>query len=662
IIFFKEGVKLEMFSSLIKFVSSTFKRVFALIKGNKKKVFTLKANLLKTSNPVQLETSQFVDFPTQTTPGNVGICLSGGGSRALVAGMGQLRGLITLKNDKGNLLSQTRSISTVSGGSWVGATFVYLPNQYSDEDYLGSYISPSSYTIDSIKTVSSNTIGSQVTSGISPVSISLQAVLLLILGIPKHNIWKTIIANNFLKPYGLYQIDPIKKQASKSIFSYNKQTLSDIVSRNPQLENTTAHLVNSNTNASRRPYLICNSSMFVNQPKDDFQYLVPVQNTPFYTGVFSHPDTVTDNNGHLVGGGGVESFAFSSDLDTIDNNQVTISQQQTFSLADAISTSSAFYAQILQDFGAKWHADFDTFLSDTAPFIEEALKVIDDFVTDHSISNRIIKEIINKKELPTLNDDHTKVLSALADLKTIVPEYQYWSVNGPVTPDVKPTPFADGGDLENTGIAASLLYKDIERLIAFVNSTALTQGQYGVLDQNNELISGTQIIVGFEIPPLFGYKPYDSKMGYQLYRNANTSKYEIYKNNQIFPSEAFVELIKGLWETSGNLDKPGSNQYAANYMQSLTTVDNQWFGIKGGRQINILWVYNNLINDWYNQLSPDIKTQLFNNDPSSYNNFPNYNLFDTQLTPEQINLLSGQTAWNIVEGNPKLFLSMYEES
>ncbi len=52
-----------------------------------------------------LKVTDFVKFPTGTTPGNVGICLSGGGSRAMTAGMGQLRGLKTLKNSFSHLFS-----------------------------------------------------------------------------------------------------------------------------------------------------------------------------------------------------------------------------------------------------------------------------------------------------------------------------------------------------------------------------------------------------------------------------------------------------------------------------------------------------------------------------------------------------------------------------
>ena len=62
----------------------------------------------------------------------VGVCFSGGGSRALSATMGQLRGLKYL-----NLLDGVFFISSVSGGTWASATYTYLPAQYDDDDFLG---------------------------------------------------------------------------------------------------------------------------------------------------------------------------------------------------------------------------------------------------------------------------------------------------------------------------------------------------------------------------------------------------------------------------------------------------------------------------------------------------------------------------------------------
>ena len=60
------------------------------------------------------------------SPGNVAVCLSGGGSRGMVAGMGQLLALETLCNGNASLLSQTKMLAAVSGGSWVAVPFAFL--------------------------------------------------------------------------------------------------------------------------------------------------------------------------------------------------------------------------------------------------------------------------------------------------------------------------------------------------------------------------------------------------------------------------------------------------------------------------------------------------------------------------------------------------------
>jgi len=84
-----------------------------------------------------LSVSQFYVAPP-ATPGNVGVSLSGGGSRALTAGMGQLRALNRLVANGQSLLAQVKALSTVSGGSWLGVPFIYLPpGSSSDAAYLG---------------------------------------------------------------------------------------------------------------------------------------------------------------------------------------------------------------------------------------------------------------------------------------------------------------------------------------------------------------------------------------------------------------------------------------------------------------------------------------------------------------------------------------------
>ena len=91
-----------------------------------------------TTGPLSVD--QFYVTPP-VTPGNVGVSLSGGGSRALTAGMGQLRALNKLAANGQSLLAQVKGLSTVSGGSWIGVPFIYLPpGSPSDTAYLGPWI------------------------------------------------------------------------------------------------------------------------------------------------------------------------------------------------------------------------------------------------------------------------------------------------------------------------------------------------------------------------------------------------------------------------------------------------------------------------------------------------------------------------------------------
>ena len=79
--------------------------------------------------------AQLYPFPPASIMSGLGVCLSGGGSRAASASMGELRGLRSL-----GLLDQVSALSTVSGGSWAGVTFTYLPSDISDDEFLGGVV------------------------------------------------------------------------------------------------------------------------------------------------------------------------------------------------------------------------------------------------------------------------------------------------------------------------------------------------------------------------------------------------------------------------------------------------------------------------------------------------------------------------------------------
>ena len=633
---------------------------------------TFKADILSTSTSSSLKISQFIQFPAGSTPGNVGVAVSGGSSRAMIAGMGQLRGLKTLTNAQGNLLGQTRAISAVSGGTWLSLPFMFLNQAVSDDAYLGVYQDPGFYTVENLQQLEESNIGKRCTENFSAKDLAFQGILLIIAGLPDNLIWQMLMGIHLLKYYGLYTQS---QGLPDSFFSYDKNTLKEIIQQNPSLTKQTAYLITTGDNRVNRPYFICNASMFVNVLGELKQSLAPVQITPFFTGILSTPPHAIDISHQSVGSGGVTSFGFNSTLQAMDEQAASVLQSRQFSLTDANGVSSAFFAEYIQKQAPLWDKNLKLFFDDfrTKLRSDGSQKLINNIPAENA---QKIQTLLNK--LDSLRQQHDEIGNeqlltaaidpkifhdALQKLASFVPQYDYWPVNNTHAPVVSAeNAFADGGNLENTGVAALLLYEDIDNIIAFVNcATPLEQAEHGIIDASGQEIPDTCIKVDGQISALFGYQPYNDSVGYQLYCADHQPNNPLLKHNQIFPSEAFAELVQGLWQQSGNKDHPGSNQHAANYLQTLTTVENKWFGIRPGKPIKILWVYNNLINDWYQQLSDSVRQQIFNNDPTQYYQFPHYSTYDTQLTATQINLLASQTAWSVVKGSPSEILSLYQQ-
>ena len=257
-------------------------------------------------------------------------------------------------------------------------------------------------------------------------------------------------------------------------------------------------------------------------------------------------------------------------------------------------------------------------------------------------------------------EEFTALKLDLGSLKDLIPRYQYWPVaNAAPYPQTNPTRFADGGSLENSGVNAMLSYTDVENVIAFLNSsTAMAAARFGMIDPSGNEVPGTRVVITEDIPPLFGYQPYNPLKGYVLYKGEPNPVFPQAKNSQVFESSLLAEVIQGLWAASGS----GANAGSAIYRQTLEVRDNAWFGVKGGRTVSVLWVYPNRAQDWFSQLSPEVQALLapFDN-PSTGDYFPHYSTLETDLTPTQINLLANFTAWMVAspESAPR-FLGMYK--
>lgn len=606
---------------------------------------TFVADLVPTAKG-PLRVAELTRRPASETPGNVAVCLSGGGSRALSAGMGALQALehVTLA-DGTSLLSHVKVLSTVSGGSWLGVPFTFLEAATPDSGYLGTYTDPGNLSIVGLMELPDGNAGANVTDEFSLVALAIKAwVLYEFSGVPANMLWQTLMALHMLVPYDLYE--PGSDMAPTSFFSYDDATLRTIRDDNAgtPLEAENANLV---APRRRRPYLVCNTALFVTCP-DQSSALAPVQCTPFFTGIVGAPNAV-DANGRAVGGGGVTSFAFSSNLEATTvyrdgRYTADVTQSRQWALADIVGASSAAFAQAVHGTLLDLACNPPRFAAALAMHGEGAARL----VARSGVDAPSVRTFIAKRMAAARTGDVGVLDSGLADLRALIPRYQYWPVrNATAAQSTAPTDFADGGSLENSGIAGALSYADIDNVIAFVDTlTTLAQDGNGV------------VIVDDSIPPLFGYQPYDASVdgGYALYAaGANlASPSWYYRFNQIFPSDAFAAMRQGLWDASG----AGSYRTAPVFAQALTTADNPWFGVAGAKAVTVAWVYLEHAADWYDRLGFAEKLEV--DAQTVLAGFPHYSTFDTELSPTQVNLLSNLVAWSVVNpSNVAKFTSLF---
>lgn len=586
-----------------------------------------------------LSTGQFVD---RQTLGNVAVCISGGGSRSLCAGIGQLQALESVQVNGASLLGQVRALGTVSGGGWIGIPFTYLPGKTTDAAYLGEYITPGNLTLSALESLQPSNIGAQVANGFSVAHLALEALYLYNEeNVPSDMLWQTLIGIHILQPYGLFKTG--ENYTPASLFSYDSAALAEYVTGlNPDLGQEPANLI-AEVTGQQRPYLIGNCAIFVTTSSGQ-TLLAPVQSTPFVTGVMSTPPGAFDANSRQVGGGGVTSFAFNSTPETASASSVEIVQSRQWSLADVTGTSSAAFAAVLKE-------EFRAFSTSPA-YLAAAVRI-------HR--PRVVAKLARAGSDGVKVDTYLQSLASAADrgdrvsikfqtdiLTSLIPAYQYWPVqNIPAGETVNVTEFADGGLLDNSGVASMLAYSDIQSIIAFINSETKLS-----MDSNNV------IIVDDGIPPLFGYQPYDANTGYVAYAGAPSPGSPLFQNNQVFSSADFQPLLDGLWEASGS----GGDQTAPLLSQVLTTVQNDWFGVAPGKTVKMLWVYLGIASDWYNSFT-DVAVRAAMDAEILLDGFPHYRTLKTELNPVQVNLLANLTAWTVAASeNAGKFTSLFSAS
>ena len=555
----------------------------------------------------------------------------------------------------------------MSGGSWAGVPFTYLTAGTTDDQYLGTFVDPSQLTPESLASLPTGNIGSQVTEFFTIPDIAITSVLLYLMSdgqLAPNMLWQSVIGLHMLLPYGLYDFESLLNVTPASYFTYDSTTKAAIVQANPGLANVPGNVVS--TSGQTRPYLVCNMAMFVKVNGETL--LAPLPSTPFITGIVGAPPHAVDANGRQVGGGGVTSFASSSVPSAVSGSSVTVQQSRQMSLVDIVGTSSSAFAVAFEEINAPLYQQLEDWkhqlqMRDHNGILKamgNAGKHLPRLLQHASASSTLLEsKYIQAVEaaaavehkltlphfgIPGISIILEEILHAIETiLSDLVPKYQYWPVSDvPAEKTVNPTLFADGGLLENSGIASVLAYSDVDNVIAFINSiTRLSQ----------QTVQGKSVVVVDDsIPPLFGFQPFSATEGYVPYSKGSSGIF--YKNNQIFDSSAFEGLLNGLWRASGS----GSYSNSPVFSQNLTTINNPWFGVAEGRSITVVWAYLESATAWFNSLSPQVQSLV----PP---NFPHYStVLETQLTPTQVNLLANFTAWNVSSANADQFEAVFKQA
>ena len=528
--------------------------------SNKQKTYTV--NLF----PYQSDFIKSASDDSET----VGVCFSGGGSRALSTAMGQLRGLTEL-----GLIEQTQYISGVSGGAWASTVYCYVPETISDDVLLGEVCKDphkltwcqheSTPLACQLNYLPEHNMG-RLPGGMGVVEFTEESLEMLAENVPANEIWVRLVGRHIFQPYGLYSGYGTSKYFTKDNPWFKKY----IKKNNHQLQEGDFYYF---PNDRYRPNLLIFGSMIPDEKQEDYQ-LLPIEFSPGQSGVMAQFKKTGKYN-QDIGGGGVDSFAFNSENQKSagENLQTVDVPKNHFSLNDMAGISSSFFAE---------------------------------YISSHH-----------------------------PELDEMIPEYMYWPVFNPDTNTAQSYGFADGGNLDNSGVA-SMLRQNLQNIISFINTSSPLK-----YDNNLKLV-----IVDNQVPPLFGYQPYNKDQGYVLYKDkvpAIDPDNETFRENHVFDNNRFEEYRNNLWK---NAQSGGT---ALCYQQQLLVCDNPKYGVTKGT-VNILWVYNNKVQKWSKALKISVKLWM-KLEFWLYKDFPNYPTINLGLNARQVNLLAHLSCWNIISDN-----------
>ena len=222
------------------------------------------------------------------------------------------------------------------------------------------------------------------------------------------------------------------------------------------------------------------------------------------------------------------------------------------------------------------------------------------------------------------------------------PHVECWPVTGEVHEIASGEVLSDGGDIENYGLIP-LLRRRVTAVVVFINTVWPLSLDYDPTTWP-ETTEGRRRPVDPFLAPLFG---------------APSSRFP---HNQVFAERDFASVVSDLQSAK----RAGRTLMA---LSTHTVQANTWWGISGGWDVRICWVYNDRVHQWEDRLPSELQDLIEDGQGSvpagPVANFPHYLTRGQnagrliQLTPVQVNLLSHLTCWTVTTNADQLnsFLS-----
>lgn len=217
------------------------------------------------------------------------------------------------------------------------------------------------------------------------------------------------------------------------------------------------------------------------------------------------------------------------------------------------------------------------------------------------------------------------------------PHVDCWPVTGRVDAVTSTELLTDGGDVENYGLIP-LLRRGVRAVVVFINTLWPLALDYDPTVWPVADDDGRRVIDPF-LAPLFGGPS----------RRA--------PHNRVFPEGDYSEVVSAL-----QAEKRAGRPLVA--VTSHTVQTNDWWGVAGGGDVQVCWVYNDRVGDWEGRLPSDVAAAVIAGRHSApvgpVARFPHYLTRGQNegrliaLTPMQFNLLSDLSCW-VVTSNADRF-------